>query len=110
MHEAYHTGGGRELTWCDELASGGTEFPLGAGDALLVPVMAPHFVRNGQAPSVSLSITWRSEWSFAEADARACNAVIRRMGLKPSSTRRWPHRNILKASGWRVIRRLSSRV
>ncbi len=110
VHEAYHTGGGRELTWHDELASGGTEFLLGAGDALFVPVMAPHFVRNGPEPSVSLSITWRSEWSFAEADARAFNAVIRRIGLKPVSTRRWPYRNAFKAIGWRVIRKLCNRV
>jgi hypothetical protein len=53
------------------------------GEALFVPVMAPHFVRNGPAPSVSLSITWRSEWSFAEADARAFNGLLRRNGLNP---------------------------
>ena len=106
VHETYHTGGGRELIWRDELASGGTEFPLGPGEALFVPVMAPHFVRNGPEPSVSLSITWRSEWSFAEADARAFNAVLRRRGLSPRATRRWPHRNILKAAGWRMLRKL----
>ena len=61
-HEAYHTGGGRELHWRDELLAGGREFPLAPGEALFVPVMAPHFVRNGPEPSVSLSITWRSAW------------------------------------------------
>jgi hypothetical protein len=69
VHEGYHTGGARELTWRDELASGGREFALQPGQALFVPVMAPHFVRNGPEPSISLSITWRSEWSFAEANA-----------------------------------------
>jgi hypothetical protein len=69
--------------------------------------MAPHFVRNGPEPSVSLSITWRSEWSFAEADARAFNSVLRRIGLRPRQPGRWPHRNTAKALGWRVIRRLS---
>ena len=110
VHEAYHTGGVRELIWRDELAAGGTEFPLGPGAAVYVPVMAPHFVRNGPEPSVSLSITWRSEWSFAEADARAFNAVLRRWGLAPRSTRRWPHRTRLKAAGWRVCRKFSRRV
>lgn len=106
VHETYHTGGGRELVWRDELLAGGREFALSPGDALFVPVMAPHFVRNGPEPSVSLSITWRSEWSFAEADARAFNAVLRRIGLKPQSTGRWPHGNRAKALGWRVIRKL----
>ena len=110
VHEAYHTGGGRELTWHDELAAGGTAFEMTPGQALFVPVMAPHFVRNGPDPSVSLSITWRSEWSFAEADARAFNAVLRKLGLTPRATCRWPHRNLAKASGWRMIRRLTGRI
>ena len=110
VHEAYHTGGGRELRWRDELAAGGTAFEMTPGQALFVPVMAPHFVRNGPDPSVSLSITWRSEWSFAEADARAFNAVLRKLGLTPRATCRWPHRNLAKASGWRMIRRLTGRI
>lgn len=106
VHETYHTGGGRELTWRDELASGGREFAIAAGEALFVPVMAPHFVRNGPEPSVSLSITWRSEWSFAEADARAFNGVLRRWGIAPRNPGRWPARNLAKAYGWRVLRKL----
>lgn len=109
VHETYHTGGGRELKWRDELQAGGREFPLEPGEALFVPVMAPHHVRNGPESSVSLSITWRSEWSFAEADARAFNSVLRRIGIKPQSTGRWPHGNRAKALGWRVIRKLSGR-
>jgi len=105
VHETYHVGGGRELTWRDELLAGGTEFPLAPGEALFVPVMAPHFVRNGPEPSVSLSITWRSDWSFAEADARALNGVLRRIGLTPARPGRWPARNRLKALGWRIYAR-----
>ena len=106
VHEGYHTGGARELRWRDELAAGGRAFALAPGEALFVPVMAPHHVRNGPDPSVSLSITWRSEWSFAEADARAFNGVLRRIGLTPRSPGRWPRRNGAKALGWRVLRRL----
>jgi hypothetical protein len=109
VHESYHTGGPRELTWRDDLVVGGTEFALAPGEALFVPVMAPHFVRNGSEPSVSLSITWRSDWSFAEADARAFNAALRRAGIRPTSTGRWPHRNRVKALGWRVMRKLKLR-
>ena len=109
VHETYHTGGGRELRWRDDLLRGGTEFPLAPGDALFVPVMAPHFVRSGPQPCVSLSITWRSEWSYAEADARAFNAVLRRIGLQPRRTGRWPHGNGAKAFGWRIVRKLTRR-
>lgn len=105
VHETYHTGGARELAWRDELAAGGREFALGPGEALFVPVMAPHFVHNGPEPSVSLSITWRSEWSFAEADARAFNGMLRRIGIRPRSPGRWPSRNLAKAYGWRALRK-----
>ncbi|PLK26044.1 transcriptional regulator [Novosphingobium sp. TH158] len=108
VHEGYHTGGARELKWRDELLSGGTEFPLDPGEALFVPVMAPHFVKTGPQSSVSLSITWRSDWSFAEADARAFNSVLRRIGFRPASTGRWPATNKAKALGWRVLRRFRS--
>jgi hypothetical protein len=106
-HESYHTGGARELRWRDELAAGGTPWPLSPGEALFVPVMAPHHVKNGPEPSVSLSITWRSDWSFAEADARAFNAVLRRWGIEPQPPGRWPSRNGGKAFGWRVLRKLA---
>ncbi|KMS59604.1 transcriptional regulator [Novosphingobium barchaimii LL02] len=109
IHETYHTGGGRELKWREELLAGGREFPLKTGEALYVPVMAPHFVRNGQEPSVSLSITWRSEWSFAEADARAFNGLLRKLGLNPSPPGRWPATNRTKALGWRIARKLGAR-
>lgn len=107
-HETYHTGGARELRWRDELVDGGREFTLAPGEALFVPVMAPHFVHNGPEPSVSLSITWRSDWSFAEADARAFNGLLRRIGMTPARPGRWPARNRAKALGWRLLRKLGA--
>lgn len=101
-HETYHTGGGRELFWRDELLASGKDWPLSPGEALYVPVMSPHFVRNGPQPSVSLSITWRSEWSFAEADARAFNGLLRKFGMKPRPPGRWPDGNRAKALCWRL--------
>ena len=106
VHEAYHTGGARELAWRDELACHGQTFRLAEGEAIYVPVMAPHHVKNGPKPSISLSITWRSEWSFAEADARAFNALLRRWGLAPAPPGRWPARNSAKAFAWRLARRI----
>ncbi len=109
VHEGYHTGGARELLWDDALADYGREFALSPGHALFVPVMAPHFVRNGPEPSISLSITWRSDWSYEEADARAFNSLLRRNGLKPQAPGRWPQRNRLKAIGWRTLRKVLPR-
>ena len=68
--------------------------------------MAPHYGKNGPVPSISLSITWRSAWSFAEADARAFNGLLRRWGFDPQSPARWPARNSAKAFAWRMARRI----
>lgn len=108
-HESYHTGGGRELAWDEQFLAHGTQIALEAGEAVHVPVMAPHFVRNGPQPSLSLSITWRSDWSYAEADARAFNGFARRFGMRPAAPRRWPAANRSKALGWRIIRRFLAR-
>jgi hypothetical protein len=105
VHETYHTGGRRELTWHDEIAEHGVIFRLQPGEAIYVPVMAPHHVKNGPAPSISLSITWRSEWSFAEADARAFNKLLRGWGFDPQPPGRWPSRNRSKSNAWRILRR-----
>ena len=108
VHESYHLGGPRELPWEDALMDAGRKFELGPKEAVYVPVMAPHFVRNGPASSISLSITWRSEWSYAEAAARCFNGVLRRRGLAPKAPGRWPHRNRAKSLAWRVLRRLGA--
>jgi hypothetical protein len=105
-HETYHSGGPRELTWDDAFLPHGREFPLAPGEALFVPVMAPHFVKNGPASSVSLSITWRSEWSYRESDARIFNAILRTRGFSPKAPGRWPQQNYARAYAFRVMRKL----
>jgi hypothetical protein len=105
-HEEYHTGGPRNIIWNDDNIDAGTAWRMEPGDALFVPVMAPHFVKNGSVPSVSLSITWRSDWSFAEADARALNKYLRKIGLNPAAPGRYPAQNKAKAYIWRGLARL----
>lgn len=106
-HEQFHATGKYTLAWQDSFAGRGTPFALTPGDALYVPVKAPHFVRNGDAPSISLSITWRSAWSFEEADAHSFNALLRRLKLAPQPPSAWPQRNRAKAAAWRIARRIS---
>lgn len=107
VHESYHLGGPRELPWSDALLAGGTAFAIDPGEAVFVPVMAPHFVRNGPESSISLSITWRSEWSYAEAGARCFNGTVRKLGLKPRPPGRWPARNHAKSLAYRAWRKAS---
>ena len=106
VHESYHAGGPRELCWDEAFMDRAKSYDLDGGDAVYVPVMAPHFVRNGPASSVSLSITWRSSWSYAESDARGLNHWLRARGFAPTAPRRWPHNNRAKAYAFRALRRL----
>jgi Cupin-like domain len=106
-HERFHLGGHRNTPWRDEFATKGQSFDLAPGEAIYVPVKAPHWVKNGPATSISLSVTWRSEWSYAEADARGMNAVMRRMRLNPRAPGRYPAQNRTKALAYRIVRRLT---
>lgn len=105
-HERYHTGGHRNLPWDDGYLDAVQQVPLGPGDAVLMPVMAPHFVANGDAPSISLSITWRSEWSYRESEAHVANSVLRGFGLDPKMPPLWPSHARAKTFVWRALRKL----
>jgi ribosomal protein L16 Arg81 hydroxylase len=105
-HERFHLGlQNRNLEWKDRFHGRGQTFDLGPGDALHVPVMAPHWVEVIEGPSISLSITWRSLWSYEEADARGLNHLLRHSGLSPARPSRFPQRNRLKSLAYRALRR-----
>ncbi|AYJ87206.1 transcriptional regulator [Sphingomonas paeninsulae] len=105
-HERFHMGGHRNLPWREEIATRGRVFDLVAGDAIYVPVKAPHWVQNGPGVSISFSATWRSEWSYMEADARGMNSMLRRLGLPAAAPKRFPNRNLAKSVGYRAIRKI----
>lgn len=105
-HEAFHLGEHhRNQVWREEFAEKGIGITILPGEAIHVPVKAPHWVQNGPHVSISLSITWRSEWSYAEADARAFNRVLRKAGYRPQSPSPYPAQNMAKALAYRAIRR-----
>lgn len=84
QHEAYHFGDAhRNLVHRPEFDIGADAHDLAPGDALYVPVKAPHWVQNGPEPSISFSITWRSRLSLDEASLRLANRWVRARGLTP---------------------------
>jgi hypothetical protein len=105
-HERYHTGGHRNLPWQNVYRDDADAVLLAPGDAIFVPVMSPHYVANGDMPSISLSITWRSEWSYRESEAHAANALLRRWGFDPAMPPRWPRHARIKTLAWRILRRI----
>jgi len=105
FRENYHSGGPRNLPWRDEFSPRGRAFALAPGDAVYVPVGSPHWVQNDGEVSISFSITWRSRWSFHEADAHAFNKRLRRLGLEPAPPRPFPQSNLLKSIAHRALRK-----
>lgn len=103
LHEAFHQGRHRNLPWQEHFAERGTSFTIRPGEAIHVPVKAPHFVRNGAEPSISLSVTWRSEWSYREEYAHGFNALLRKAGIDPAAPARYPAQNHAKSIAYRAI-------
>jgi oxalate decarboxylase/phosphoglucose isomerase-like protein (cupin superfamily) len=104
-HESYHLGGHRNVPWRDEYEARGHRFEMAPGDAVHVPLMWPHWVKNGPEPSISFSITWKSDWVYQEADVRGMNHLLRKWGLDPASPAPFPQPNRAKAYAYRAIRR-----
>ena len=102
-HEAFHNGGHRNLPWRDEFSAKGRPFELTPGSAIYVPVKAPHWVKNGPEVSISFSITWKSEWSYKEADARSMNRLLRKLGVEPVPPKRFPEQNMAKSLAYRAL-------
>jgi hypothetical protein len=73
---------------------------------LHVPVTAPHWVKNGDAVSISFSITFRTPASERRNSVYATNAWLRGRGLRPRpfGESRW--RDELKFNSHRVVRRI----
>jgi len=101
--EQYFNGGPRNLPWQEEWAERGQPITVTPGEAIYVPILGPHWVKVHDEVSVSLSLTWRSEWSFHHADACRFNSRLRKLGLRPSSPQLYPADNRLKSYSQRAL-------
>ena len=82
--ERFHSGAHRNLQLDPALADRGTTVKMTPGTALYVPPLAPHWVRvTGDTPSLSLSITWRSNASKRMCYLHQINHQLREAGGSP---------------------------
>lgn len=94
QHERYHVGTAhRNLQHRPEFDQHAEVFDLEPGDAVYVPLKAPHWVKTGPRPCVSFSITWRSRASDSEARLRLANHWLRSRGAKPPPPGKAPLRD-----------------
>lgn len=106
--EGFHAGAHRNLVWDDGFRVKGLSVRLAPGEAIHVPVKAPHFVTNGPAVSVSFSITWRSARSIAEGELHSLNAALRRRGLPIGTVGAKPEAQGIRRLLYRVMRTLGA--
>ncbi len=82
--ERFFSGAHRNLVFREELRGRSKAFRLAPGLGVHVPLAAPHWVQNGDAVSVSFSITFQTPASARKAHAWRLNALLRRWGLEPA--------------------------
>jgi hypothetical protein len=101
--ERYFAGGHRNLDRMPDLER---QFVMDPGDGVYVYPFAPHWVRNSPSPSISLSITFRTEKSLRDERIRHVNARLRRLHVtpKPPGVSRW--RDEIKAQAFETARRM----
>jgi hypothetical protein len=107
QHEAYHENGHRNLAYREEFESAAIAFELAPGDAVYVPVKAPHRVKVADEVAVSFSITWRSRLSDAEARLHHMNHRLRALGVRPRMPGEAPVADSVKVMAHRVLSKLA---
>jgi ribosomal protein L16 Arg81 hydroxylase len=103
--ENFYSGAHRNLRFRARWSARAQRFALGPGDGVQVPVTAPHWVQNGDAVSVSFSVTFRSRVSERRAQVYAMNARLRRRGLAPAPYGASALRDAGKQLALRLLRR-----
>lgn len=94
--DRYHDGGHRNL---EEVPPRSSSFRMRPGDGVYMFPWVPHWVRNGPAASVSLSITFRTRRSERHERVHQVNARLRRRGMTPRPAGRSRLVDEVKAAG-----------
>jgi hypothetical protein len=103
--DRYYSGGHRNL---DEMPANARKFPLEPGDGVFVPLHAPHVVRSGPDPSISLSVTWTTPGSRELGVLHGFNGRMRKLRLNPASPGSRPSVDRAKVGAWRTAAKAAS--
>ncbi len=106
--EDFFSGAHRNLTFDERLREREHHFVLTPGDGLHFPVVAPHYVQNGPAVSISFSITFQTNPSRDRQSLYRFNRQLRQWGLRPAPVGQRPRWDRLKLACIHTLRRPSS--
>jgi hypothetical protein len=91
-----------QITFKEEYQQKASFFELTPGAGLHFPVVAPHWVRNGDEVSISFSVTFRTPASERRRIVHCVNAGLRRRGLNPRPHDASAFRDLAKYYGFRA--------
>ncbi len=74
----------REVRYDASIQPKANVFELRPGDGVYMPFAAPHWVQNGDAPSITLSLTYRAIAARRTEVLFKSNHALRRLGYRPS--------------------------
>lgn len=104
--ERYFAGAAqRNMVFKDEFQAKAKTFALSPGAGLYFPVTAPHWVQNGDAASISFSITFRTPGLERRTLIHNVNAYLRGWGCDPTPFGESRFKDGLKYSLYRMWRR-----
>jgi len=99
----FHTGKYRLFT--EECREQAATFNLTPGQGVHVPMATPHWVENGDAVSISFSLTFRSLGSDRRTIVGTVNDRLRQRGFNPAPYGQSRWRDAAKFYGFRAMRR-----
>jgi hypothetical protein len=85
------------------------DVPVGPGDGVYIPPYRPHWLRNGDETSLSLTITFFNRDNDIESLAQAFNERLRKLGVQPRPEGQSPLRDRGKAGAMRTYGALRER-
>jgi hypothetical protein len=103
--ERFYAGAHRNMVHRPEYDARAQVYELPAGRGLHFPVTAPHWVKNGDAVSVSFSITFRTPDLERRSIVYTVNHRLRQRGWRPTPVGQSGWRDALKCFGYRAWRR-----
>jgi hypothetical protein len=104
--EKYFSDVDRQIAFKEEYQQKASIFELTPGTGLHFPVVAPHWVRNGDEVSVSFSITFRTPASERQRVVYCVNAGLRGKGLNPTPPGASTFRDLAKYYGYQARSRI----
>ena len=102
VREGFVSNSGQRAVWRPEIEPLGRTFQFAPGDALHIPFVAGHHVRNGPDDvSISMSVIFNTDATMAQTRAMVLNHKMRaRFGMTPTPVGSAPWRDSVKATVW----------